>query len=198
MIARRLLSAFALLALSLHAQEPEGPSSKTKPREQGGTLSATEFATQGMTGSSVGITLDDQGKVYVSHTNRRTNAELDIRKNKTWLLESLMLTSAEDRQALIKKKLPDTWQDLAQFKEKIICLEDTDGDGKADKRTVVHEGFNDLGNGIAGGVLWFDGALYVTVMPSLYKLTDKDGDGIFETKEELVRGLGYHIGYGGH
>ncbi|MDB6140232.1 MAG: hypothetical protein JWO94_3304, partial [Verrucomicrobiaceae bacterium] len=24
------------------------------------------------------------------------------------------------------------------------------------------------------------------------------GDGIFETKEELVRGLGYHIGYGGH
>ena len=94
--------------------------------------------------------------------------------------------------------MPDTWQDLARFKEKIICLEDTDGDGKADKRTVVHEGFNDLGNGIAGGVLWHDGALYVTCMPSLYKLTDKDGDGIFETKQELVRGLGYHIGYGGH
>lgn len=77
-------------------------------------------------------------------------------------------------------------------------MEDTDGDGKADKRTVAFEGFNELGNGIAGGVLWHDGALYVTVMPSLYKLTDKDGDGVFETKEELVRGLGFHIGYGGH
>ena len=200
MIFRRLLSFTALLALCcVHAQEPTGTgSSKTRPREQGGTLSAAEFAPQGMTGSSVGITLDDNGKVYVSHTNRRTNAELDIRKNKTWLLESLALTSAEDRQALIKKKMPDTWKDLAKFKEKIIGLEDTDGDGKADKRTVAYEGFNDLGNGIAGGVLWHDGALYVTVMPSLYKLTDKDGDGIFETKEELVRGLGYHIGYGGH
>ncbi len=194
---RRLLSLSFLLALGLCAQEPTG-SSKTRPREQGGTLSAAEFAPQGMTGSSVGITLDDHGKVYVSHTNRRNNGELDIRKNKTWLLESLALTNAEERQELIKKKLPDTWQDLAQFKEKIICLEDTDGDGKADKKTIVHEGFNDLGNGIAGGVLWHDGALYVTVMPSLYKLTDKDGDGIFETKEELVRGLGYHIGYGGH
>lgn len=108
MIYRRILSLAALLACSLHAQEPEGPSSKTRPREEGGTLSAAEFAPQGMTGSSVGITLDDQGKVYVSHTNRRNNGELDIRKNKAWLLESLALTSAEDRQALIKKKMPDT------------------------------------------------------------------------------------------
>ncbi|MDB6116923.1 MAG: hypothetical protein JWO08_704 [Verrucomicrobiaceae bacterium] len=197
MTACRLFSLFVLLAFCARAQEPEG-SSKTRPREEGGALSAAEFAAQGMTGSSVGIALDDQGRVYVSHTNRRNNGELDIRTNKTWLLESLALTSAEDRQALIRKKLPDTWQDLAKVKERIICVEDTDGDGKADKRTVAFEGFNDLGNGLAGGVLWHDGALYVTVMPSLYKLTDKDGDGVFETKEELVRGLGYHIGYGGH
>ena len=197
MTALRLLPVALFLSLGLQAEEPTG-SSKTKAREQGGTLSASEFAPQGMTGSSVGITLDDQGRVYVSHTNRRNNGELDIRKNKTWLLESLALKSPEDRQALIKKKMPDTWKDLAKFKEKIIRVEDTDGDGRADKRTVVHEGFNALGNGIAGGVLWHDGALYVTVMPSLYKLTDKDGDGIFETKEELVRGLGFHIGYGGH
>ncbi|MDB6075836.1 MAG: hypothetical protein JWO89_3476, partial [Verrucomicrobiaceae bacterium] len=197
MTACRLFSLFVLLAFCARAQEPEG-SSKTRPREEGGALSAAEFAAQGMTGSSVGITLDDQGRVYVSHTNRRNNGELDIRKNKTWLLESLALTSAEDRQALIKKKLPETWQDLAKVKERIICVEDTDGDGKADKRTVAFEGFNDLGNGLAGGVLWHNGALYVAVMPSLYKLTDRDGDGVFETKEELVRGLGYHIGYGGH
>lgn len=35
-------------------------------------------------------------------------------------------------------------------------------------------------------------------MPSLNKLTDPAGDGIFQKKEELVRGIGYHIGYGGH
>lgn len=192
---------FLLVSGSLHvpAQEPEGNAAVKHSAKAGDlTLSATEFAKIGMTGSSVGITLDDKGSVYVSHTNRRNNGEIDIRKNKDWLADSLALTSAEDRQALIKKRMPDTWKDLAKFKEKIIRLDDTDGDGVADKRTVVHEGFNDLGNGLAGGVLWHDGALYVTVMPSLYKLTDPDGDGIFDKKEELVRGIGFHIGYGGH
>lgn len=181
------------------AQEPEGNAAVKHSAKTGDlTLSATEFAKIGMTGSSVGITTDDKGSVYVSHTNRRNNGEIDIRKNKDWLPESLALTSAEDRQALIKNRMPDTWKDLAKFKEKIIRLDDTDGDGIADKRTVVHEGFNDLGNGLAGGVLWHDGALYVTCMPSLYKLTDPDGDGIFDKKQELVRGIGFHIGYGGH
>lgn len=182
------------------AQEPEGAakSSASKSVETKGELSATAFAKTGAVGSVVGITLDDQGNAYVTNTNRRNNAEIDIRKNKTWLLESLALTSPEQRQALIKKNMPDTWKGLANFKEQIIRISDTDGDGIGDKRTVVFEGFNELGNGLAGGVLWHDGALYVTCMPSLYKLTDKDGDGLFETKQELARGIGYHIGYGGH
>lgn len=192
---KRLL--LALLATSALAQEPEGNTS-TNAASTTGELSASVFGKTGMTGSSVGITLDDQGRAYVTNTNRRNNGEIDIRKNKTWLLDSLALTSPEDRQALIKKRMPDTWQDLAKFKEQIIRVTDTDGDGVGDKRAVVYEGFNELGNGLAGGLLWHDGALYVTVMPSLYKLTDKDKDGYFETKQELVRGIGYHIGYGGH
>lgn len=167
-------------------------------RQMSGGLQTAEFAAEGMVGSVVGITLDDQGRVYVTHTMRRTNGEIDIRKNREWLLESLALSSAEDRQALIQKRMPTTWQDLAKFKEKVIRLDDTDGDGRADKRTVVFEGLNELGSGLAGGVLWHEGALYVTCMPSLWKLTDRDGDGLFETKQELVRGIGFHIGYGGH
>lgn len=192
---------FALLfALTVctYAQEPEGAGKIKAPAETKGDLSATAFAKTGAVGSVVGITLDDQGNAYVTNTNRRNNAEIDIRKNKTWLLESLALKSAEERQALIKKNMPDTWKDLAKFKEQIICIKDTDGDGLGDKRIVAFEGFNELGNGLAGGILWHDGALYVTCMPSLYKLTDKNGDGVFETKQELVRGIGYHIGYGGH
>ena len=109
--------------IALHAQEPEG-AGKAKTAETKGDLSATAFAKTGMTGSSVGITLDDQGNAYVTNTNRRNNGEIDIRKNKTWLLESLSLTSAEDRIALIKKNMPDTWKDLAKFKEQIIKVSD--------------------------------------------------------------------------
>ncbi len=195
----KYLALLLCLATSLTAQEPEGsPASKASKAKTEEALSAQQFAKMGMAGSSVGISLDDQGRAFLSHTNRRNNGEIDIRKNKDWLLDSLALTSAEDRQALIKKRMPTTWKDLAQFKEKIIRVEDTDGDGTADKSTVVFEGLNDLGNGLAGGVLWHDGELYVTCMPSLYKLTDKDGDGLYETKQELARGIGYHIGYGGH
>ena len=192
-----LLLALLTLTTLASAQEPEGNMS-AKAASTADALSASVFGKAGMTGSSVGITLDDQGRAYVTNTNRRNNGEIDIRKNKTWLLDSLALTSPEDRQALIKKRMPDTWQDLAKFKEQIIRVTDTDGDGVGDNRAVVYEGFNELGNGLAGGLLWHDGALYVTCMPSLYKLTDKDKDGIFETKHELVRGIGYHIGYGGH
>jgi putative membrane-bound dehydrogenase-like protein len=186
-----------LIALPLFAQEPEGNTTARKSKAPD-ALTVSEFGKQGMIGSGVAITLDDRGVAYVLQTYRRNNAELDIRKNKDWLLDSLALTSPEGRQALIKKRMPDTWQSLADFKEKIIRLEDTDDDGRADKRTIVFEGLNELGSGLAAGILWHDGALYVTCMPSLWKLTDKDGDGIFETKEELVRGIGYHIGYGGH
>lgn len=194
-----LISLIAFVSACALAQEPEGnASSKSKAPKAADALQVNEFAKTGMVGSVVGITLDDRGRVYVTQTNRRNNAELDIRKNKDWLLDSLALTSPEDRQALIKKRMPDTWRDLANFKEQIIRVEDTDGDGRADKRTVVFEGLNELGSGLAAGILWHDGALYVTCMPSLWKLTDKDGDGLFETKQELVRGIGYHIGYGGH
>lgn len=199
MHARTIALILSTAAACVLAQEPEG-AGKTKgdvPVPQG-ELSARAFAKTGYVGSVVGITLDDQGNAYVSNTNRRNNAEIDIRKNKTWLLDSLALTSPEERQALIKKNMPDTWKGLARYKEQIIKVSDTDGDGIGDKRTVVFDGFNELGNGLAGGVLWHKGALYVTCMPSLYKLTDKDGDGLFETKQELVRGIGYHIGYGGH
>lgn len=191
------LSLFTLCAVA-SAQEPERNTGTKVGATTPDMLQAAQFTKPGMTGSSVGITMDDQRRVYVSHTNRRTNAELDIRKNTSWLEESLALTSPEGRQDLIKRKMPDTWKSLSQYKEKIIRLEDTDGDGRADRSKVVFEGLNELGSGLAGGVLWHDGALFVTCMPSLWKLTDKDGDGWFETKQELVRGIGYHIGYGGH
>ena len=163
----------------------------------GGKLTVAEFAKTGMVGSAVGITVDPHGKVYVTNTYRRTNAAIDIRKNPEWLMESLACTSIDDKRALIHRRMPD-WEKLASFKEQIICLEDTDGDGVADKRTIAFEGFGTDINGVAAGILWYENALYVTCYPSLYRLTDPDGDGVFDKQEELVTGFGIHVGYGGH
>jgi putative membrane-bound dehydrogenase-like protein len=66
---------------------------------------------------------------------------------------------------------------------RIVRLEDTDGDGKFDKRIVFadHMMFPE-------GTLFFDGSLYVSAPPSIWKLTDKDGDGVADERVEWFKG----------
>lgn len=64
---------------------------------------------------------------------------------------------------------------------KITCLEDTDGDGKFDKSTTFADGLV-----FPQGVLWHDGAIYITSHPSLWRLEDTDGDGRADRREELI------------
>src|SRR5262247_3849861 len=57
-------------------------------------------------------------------------------------------------------------------RDRIKILEDTDGDGRADKVTVFADGFS-LATGLALG----NGGVYVGVAPDLLFLEDTDGDG---------------------
>lgn len=165
--------------------------------DDAGKLVVSEVAAVGAVGSVVGITTRPDGRIYVTETQRRTNAAMDIRKVPDWLIESLACTSLDDKDELIKSRMSD-WKKREAFKEKIYALDDTDGDGKADKVQVAFEGFNDNLNEVAAGILWHDDALYVTCFPALYRLTDPDGDGVFDKQEALVTGMGIHVGYGGH
>jgi putative membrane-bound dehydrogenase-like protein len=68
---------------------------------------------------------------------------------------------------------------LAEKPHKILRLEDSDRDGTFDRRTVFADKMM-----FPEGTLWFDGSLYVTAPPSIWKLTDVDGDGVAEKREE--------------
>ncbi|MBI5760821.1 MAG: HEAT repeat domain-containing protein [Planctomycetales bacterium] len=72
---------------------------------------------------------------------------------------------------------------LEQKPHRIVCLEDTDGDGRFDKSTVFADKMM-----FPEGTLWFDGSLYVAAPPSIWKLTDADGDGVAEHREEWFQG----------
>lgn len=169
------------------------------PAADDGKLVVSEVAANGAVGSVVGITSRPDGRLYVVETQRRTNAAMDIRKNTDWLMETLAATSLDDKRALLHRRLGESGvKKLEQFKERIWALDDTDGDGKADQVQIAFEGLNSDLNEVAAGILWHDGALFVTCFPSLYKLTDPDGDGVFDKTEELVTGMGIHVGYGGH
>lgn len=70
-------------------------------------------------------------------------------------------------------------------KDRVKILEDTDGDGKADKFTVFMEGLN-IPSGIAVG----HGGVWVANSPDILFVQDTDGDGKADKQEVVVTGFG--------
>lgn len=66
---------------------------------------------------------------------------------------------------------------------RIVRLEDSDGDGRFDKSVVFADKMM-----FPEGTMWFDGSLYVSAPPSIWKLTDTDGDGVADKREEWWQG----------
>lgn len=71
----------------------------------------------------------------------------------------------------VKKQLEDK-------PHRILRLEDSDGDGVFDKRTLFADKMM-----FPEGTMWLDGSLYVAAPPQIWKLTDGDGDGVAEKRE---------------
>jgi putative heme-binding domain-containing protein len=69
--------------------------------------------------------------------------------------------------------------------DKIIVLEDRDGDGKADRTTVFAEGLL-IPTGLAPG----DGGVYVVDSTDLLHLADTDGDGKADKRRVILSGFG--------
>lgn len=72
---------------------------------------------------------------------------------------------------------------VAERPHRIVRLEDSDGDGRFDKRVVFADRMM-----LPEGALWFDGSLYVAAPPSIWKLTDTTGDGVADEREEWFQG----------
>jgi len=197
----RPLLALLGLAISL-------PAAEVKPVKWSGTINIPD---------PVAVTVDEAGAVYATSTTRRKSADLDIREHTQWIADDVALTSPVEKEAFYKRvmapgamrgpqgSLKDhngdgnvDWRDLVVHKERIYKLVDSDGDGVADKVTVFAEGFNPVGGGIAAGILYHDGWVYVTVQPDLWRLKDTDGDGVADVKELICTGFGAHIAYAGH
>lgn len=163
------------------------------------------------------VTFDEAGDAYVASTTRRKVGDLDIREHRVWIPDDVGLTSPADKLAFFQRELAPgrmklsrgglkdhdkdgsiDWRDLTFHKERIFKLSDTDRDGVADKITVFAEGFNTPISGIAGGVLYFDGWVYLTAIPDVWRLKDVDGDGRADLQELVATGFGGHIAYAGH
>lgn len=72
---------------------------------------------------------------------------------------------------------------LAEKPHRILRLEDTDGDGHFDKQTIFADKMM-----FPEGTMWLSGSLYVAAPPSIWKLTDTNGDGVADQRSEWFQG----------
>ncbi len=179
-------------------------------------LSLKLWAPEPMIADPIGLSFDDNGRLYVTRTTRTGENEIDIRAHRDWMVPSITFSNVEDKRAFYQRILaPENsdknqwlkdfngdgvrdWHDLTVLKEELYRIEDTNGDGIADVSTRILQDFNDLVSDVAHDVLWYKNSLYLTVSPDLWRLRDTNGDGVIDTKESLAHGSGVHIGFGGH
>lgn len=191
--------------VSLQAQLTPSKLDKKITIPEGLTLS--RFADGTQVQNATAICLDSQNRVYIAETNRWRVQVQDIRHGGKHLRDriagDISSMSLDDRTAFHKKwsgKQRDflKWEEFTKDSEVIKLLEDTDGDGVADKTSVFRGDFNDPLAGPSGGLIEKDGTVYFAMIPGIYSLKDTNNDGKAEEVKTLVNGFGVRVSFSGH
>lgn len=181
-------------------------------------LDAQLWASEELLADPVAISVDNKGRIWTAVTNRSNNSEFDIRGYSQWEIPSVGFESVEDRREFLRDKLapeksaendfiPDRnedgshdWRDLAVVSEEVVVLEDTSGDGRANRSQIFLRDFNSEVTDVLGGIYYHNqlDELFLAVAPHAWAVRDTDQDGIADTKKALSDGFGVHIGFSGH
>jgi quinoprotein glucose dehydrogenase len=209
-----LFAILTILAPSVSMAQDEG-SSNSAPAE----LEFSRWSGDVNVPDPVAISFDNRGRAFVTQTARRKIQDLDIRAFREWISDDVGFQSVADKRAFYRRMLAPAadgksrgnpkiedlngdgshdFRDLMVISEKIHLIEDTNGDGIADRTSVFAEDFKTEVTGIAAGVLWHDGNVYSTIAPDVWKLRDTNDDGKADQREVIATGFGLHIAYGGH
>ncbi|MCA9114219.1 MAG: HEAT repeat domain-containing protein [Planctomycetaceae bacterium] len=168
-----------------------------KPEE----LEIEVYAAEPRLGSPVAITLDEQNRVYVAE-QYRFNRGTEENRTRAFLLEDdLQLNTVDDRLAMYRKwaeKFDGGMEWFTRVTDQVRLLEDTTGDGRADRSTIFATGFNHPLDGLAAGLIAREGKVWFTCIPHLWLLEDADGDGVAEKRKSLHRGFGVNAAFLGH
>ncbi len=157
------------------------------------------WAAEPLLANPVAMYVTDKGECYVAETFRIKSGVDDIRDHMDWLDDDVAARTVEDRVEYLRKHWGERFEEVyTKDTERVRWVGDTDGDGRADKSTVFAEGFNAPADGLAAGVLEHRGKVYFTCMPSLWELSDSDGDRIADAKRALSSGYGIRFALIGH
>lgn len=205
---RRWLSisaaACAATAFALAVPPDAGTKSTPPPPEAGDAakratvpagMNVELWAAEPSLSNPVAFTFDDQGKCYVVETNRFNDGVPDTRSFMHWLDDDLGARSVEDRLAMYAKH---NYKGYEKFGDQIRLVWDSTGSGKADRSTVFAGPYNAPADGLAAGVLARKGDVFLTNIPSVYRLRDTKNVGKADVSEVLSTGYGIHVQFVGH
>lgn len=184
-------------------------------------LKADLYAAEPDVRNPVAFSIDERGRVFVVESDRRRSSVFDIRGHKEWLDADFSFRTVDERAEFLKREvLPDKkanldrltkggrgdfkdfnqdgvfdWRDLEVQTERVRLLEDSNGDGRADRATVFADGFTNIIAGVAAGVLAHGDDVYFACIPDLWKLSKTNAAA---SRKPLLSGFGVHIAFGGH
>lgn len=168
-----VLLCVAIPAIAQHTTNAAADA-KLKQLQVAPGLKVELVATEPLLQNPVAFSVDERGSFFIAETHRWGNSVFDITKQVTWLLNDLSCRTVADREAHLHRLFPGTnFATLTNHSERIRLVEDTDGDGRADKSTVVAEGFNLPTAGPAAGILARKNELWFTSIPGFYHLTNR-------------------------
>lgn len=101
------------------------------------------------------------------------------------IVNPVAMTFDERGRIWITESLEYPRREAGPGRDRVKVLEDTDGDGEADKFTVFAEGLN-IPSGVAVGA----GGVWVANAPDILFMQDTDGDGRADRREVVVTGFG--------
>lgn len=210
-----LLGTLALLLLPWIARGADaGAAPPYLPRKG---LALTLWAREPEVADPVALNFDDQGRLYVAETARRGTVDIDIRSHPDWLVDDLSNRSIDDLRRFFRTRmsvaqseanarwLPDhnrdgvhDWRDLMGIQERIRLLEDPGHSGHATRSTLFYEGFHEEVTGVLAGVFPWNGDVFATVYPDLWRLRDPRHTGTPVAVESVAHGFGVHAAFDGH
>ena len=173
---RFLAIALTLLTLPCPAQHATNAAAeaKLKQLQVAPGLKVELVAAEPLLQNPVAFSVDERGRFFIAETHRWKSAVFDITQRVPWLLDDLSCRTVADREALLRRHFPGTnFATLTNHSELIRLVEDTNGDGRADKSTIIASGFNQPTAGPAAGILARKNELWFTSIPGFYHLTNR-------------------------
>jgi len=154
-----VITGLSLLSLGAHAANPRG-SGPDAAREELKSLKVPE---------GLEITL------FASEPMVRNPADMDIdSRGRVWITEGA------------NYRLFQKWGKLRPEGDRIVILEDSNGDGAADKEKTFYQG-NDINTAL--GICVLGNKVIVSCSPNVFVFTDENGDDVADKKEILFTGI---------